>query len=173
MSKDVSRTDSSGSTTVDIPQQYPRIAAMMERLSIECSIQPEEDFRYDIAEIVENMLAGESPEEVFARQDAGSLASKDFLNHPFLLHKDGITWKRSTMGSVFPFYALLRVTDISTGETRVINTGGATCIAVLDALVVRGYLDEEKGLMFVEKPTAAGFSVVMIRPVPVPAGKRS
>lgn len=170
MANAVSKTESDGTTTVAIPDAYPRIAAMMQRLSLETSVGENDDFRYDIAEIVENILNADTDAELFERQEIGSIASKDYTGKPFYLDKSGITWKRSALDGIFPFYALLRVTDMETGEVRVINTGGATCIAVLDSLVMRGYLDEEKGLMFVEKATASGYSVIMVRPVPT--GKR-
>lgn len=153
---------------VAIPAQYPAISRMMQRLALETEITDEDGFRYDIADIIENIVNGETIEDVFARQEAGSLASKDFTNTPFTLDKSRITWKKSNLGgSTFPFFALLRVVD-SDGVERVINAGGATTVAVLDTLTVRGYLDEERTLMFVEKPTASGYSIIMLKPVNVP-----
>lgn len=131
--------------------------------------------------IMESMLAAESEEELFDRQEAGAISSKDFVLRPFRLLPENIQWKKSNQAFVeqggFPFYALITVTDMETGERVVIDTGSPSCISVLSKLVE---FDEEtrpkrsfepfreKGgrpLQFVGKPVASGNTVILLKPV--------
>jgi hypothetical protein len=162
-------TETAG-TLVRMPEgdSFTEIAALVERLKIETQI-PDDEFRADIAAIMENILRADSEEEVFARQEAGGVASKDYVNRPFTLSVEGIQWKLTghafREGGSFPFYAMLKVVDSETGNDMLINAGGATVVAVLDKLARLGALDEPRSLMFVEKPVASGFSVILLRPI--------
>lgn len=160
-------------TDVALPAQFTEMASMIARLQLETQL-PDDGFRVDIASIMENILRADTEEEIFARQDAGSVASKDFTNRPFFLKSSDVTWKMTAAGfreqGAFPFFALLKVRDADTGQDVVVNAGGATVVAVLDKLTRIGALDEERCLMFVEKPVTSGFSVILLRPVKVASG---
>lgn len=153
-----------------LSEQFKNMKSMIDLLKIEVSIG-EQDTSTDIASIMENILSGESEEEVFARQEIGSTATKDYLNKPFALKAEDITWKASLLkgdGFTFPFYALLRVTDIESGEELTLNGGGATFVSVLWKLQQLSAFDGfENGrpLILVGKPTASGQTVVLLKPI--------
>lgn len=164
-------------TTTEVAQKTPQfreIAALVDRLKSETEVTDGE-LKTDVLSIMENILNAESEEEVFERQEAGTVASKDYLNRVFLLDKNGIEWKVTAPAfrdqGAFPFYALLRATDAETEKEVVVSCGGASCVAVLDKLSRIGSLDKSRALMFVEKPVSSGFSVILLRPVNV--GKRA
>lgn len=165
-------TDSvSGTVSTRMPSgdNFAELSALVERLKLETTIGAEDEFRVDIASIMENILRAESEEEVFARQEAGGVASKDYVNRPFTLQVEGIQWKPTGAAfradGAFPFYAMLNVVDSETGNEMLINAGGATVVAVLDRLARLGALDDARSLMFVEKPVASGYTVILLRPI--------
>lgn len=131
--------------------------------------------------IMESMLAAESEEELFDRQEAGAVSSKDFVLRPFRLLPENIQWKNSNKAYIeqggFPFYALITVTDMETGDRVVIDSGSPSVISILSKLVefddpsraVRSFEPHrERGgrpLQFVEKPVSSGYSVILLKPV--------
>ncbi len=134
------------------------------------------------AEIMDRILGadGETPEEIeaaiFAAQDAGTVASKEFLYRPFTLTEDGATLIASTekyanQGGL-PVYYLLRVHALDTGEEVVINAGGRTVVAVITALKEKGVLaryPDGMPLQFIAKSTASDNDVVLLVPWKAPA----
>lgn len=159
------------SQDVATQEQFPGIKTMVQRLEIESSIETNDDgLGTDVASILESILAAGSVEDVFKAQELGTIASKDFLMRPFNLRSEDITWRRSTQGT-FPFYALMRVTDLETGEQVTLNGGGITFVGIIYSLQNKGALDGDgMDLMLWEKSTQSGNSVVLVKPV-VPAPK--
>lgn len=167
-------TDSNSTATVDtieakvIEKKYAHVLNMVTALAEEASVPGASDF--DVDGFMESILSGETDEEVFGAQELASLASKDYLNAPFLLKADGIKWMRSTIAQGFPFYALLMVTDQESGEEVVVNTGGMSSVSVIYRLEELNYFNADEHpdgrlLQFVGKPTSSGNMVVLIKPV--------
>jgi hypothetical protein len=122
-----------------------------------------------VMSIMDNILAAESIDDIFAAQDAGGLtSSKDYLERPFLLGVDGIEWNRSgeqyLKAGNFPFWARLTVIDLEDETERIISCGAPSACTVLRRLEMDDYLSEPMTLKFVGKDAGAG-TVVTIRPV--------
>ena len=160
---------------LQLSEEFRAMKNLIDRLKIETELGSSEGgFRTDVASIMENILRAETEDEVFARQDAGTVATKDYVNRPFRLTPEDVTWKMTgpafREAGAFPFYALIKVTDVQSGDSLILNGGGATFVAVLDRLIQLGGLSgyENEGgrtLMIVEKPVASGFSVLLLKPV--------
>jgi hypothetical protein len=155
-------------TDVAMPAQFAAIQNLMGKLT-EAVNDPEAGSQYDIYSIMDNILAAESEEEVFTRQEAGSTASKDYINRPFTLLAENITWRKTAAAyleqGAFPFYAMCRVHDVNEEEEVVLNGGGASFVAVLSKLQDFGALDGKRQFMLVEKPVASGNTVILVKPV--------
>lgn len=134
-------------------------------------------------EIMNLIQEAETLDEIFAAANAGTLSGQDFTNRPFLLHSDQYEWKRSSAGFIseggFPYYALMRVRDLSDQKEKVISCGGYGFVATLDALSTKGPKDSEKSFLQIcdeqggmplvlrSKTTASGFSVLILEAAPV------
>lgn len=167
------------SQDVEASVALPEIRLLLARLENEARFA---DNRSATASIMESILSADSEEALFERQDAGAVASKDFLNRPFRLRESDIQWKRSAANFVeegaFPFYALLTVTEMATGDRVVLDTGASSVVAVLSKLQdLHGFerYEEEGGrpLQFVGKTVASGRTIVMLMPVVLEAAKRA
>lgn len=173
----------SDSTAVAKPADYSEVRNLLQRLEIESSL--ESDNRQAQLSIIQGLLAAESEEELFERQEAGTISSKDFLGRPFRLLPENIAWKKSASQYVeaggFPFYALLQVTDIEKDEGVVLDAGGYTVVSILDKLM---QFDDEsrpmekrsfepyrgfggRALVFDGKPATNG-TVVLLKPYHIP-----
>lgn len=159
-------------------KEFARVQALMTRLSIEADL-PESNVTTDvILTIMDNMLDAATPEELWAAQEAGATASKDFINRPFTLRTEDVTWKKSSIEgpTSFPFYAMCNVTDLASGETVLLNGGGSSFVAVLSKLQEFEWLDGERAFQLVEKQTGSGKTVILMKPVatvPAPGAKRA
>lgn len=163
----------------DTEDFLPHIRSLIGKLELEATV----DSKSSTYSIMERILAAETEEEIFDAQEAGSIGSKDHTLQPFRLQASGIEWKKSGQVYIdqggFPYYALLHVTDIATGEELVINAGGPSVVSVLSNLLsldgderpiekrpFERYREEGgRPLQFVPKPVASGFSVILLRPV--------
>jgi hypothetical protein len=95
--------------------------------------------------LLEQILAADGFDEIFAAQESGgSTSGQDFTMVPFLLKGEDVQFMQSRMGD-FPFYALLTVTELQSGEQRAVNCGGQTFVTVLYGLREKGYFTTEKG----------------------------
>jgi hypothetical protein len=139
--------------------------------------------------IMENILRAETEEELFERQNAGTISSKDFTLRPFRLLPENIDWKKSNPGYVeqggFPYYVLLRAVTMDDGADVVLDSGSPSVLSILEKLVEfdsedrpiekrafeRFREDGGRPLQFVEKPVASGYSVIMLMPVTVVESK--
>lgn len=129
-----------------------------------------------VLDIMSRILDATDEDAIFAAANAGTKATKMFLNTPFRLPSDGITWKRSAAQFIeqggFPWYALCRVVDLSTGEETTLNGGGLSYITTLYKLWKTGTLtkyDDDGGMPLIleGKPAAKG-SIVLIKPFKMP-----
>lgn len=128
-------------------------------------------------EIMAGIQRATTLDEIFAAANAGTISGEDFTNRPFLLKSDGFEWKRSARQFLqdggFPFFALLRVTEIMTGQEKVIACGGYSFVATLDAISSKGYLeqcDAQGGMpLQIQAKTmkGSGYDVLLLGPAPV------
>lgn len=164
----------------------PEIAMLVRKLDFESQSS---DSRAAALSIMEGMLRAETEEELFERQEAGTVSSKDFILRPFRLLAENVQWKKSSAVLIeqggFPYYALLTVTDMETGTDVVVDSGAPSVISVLSKLLdmdtddrpmekrafERFRADGGRPLQFVEKPVSAG-NVIMLKPVVTEAAKR-
>ena len=152
----------------------PEIRRLLGKLSLEAT--QDNGGRDAAMAIMESILKAETLEEAFDRQEAGTVSSKDFTLRPFRLLPENISWKKSASGYIeqggFPFYALLRVTDMATGDEVVVDSGSPSVISILEkALSLDSFepfrADGGMPLQFVGKPVSSGYSIVMLKPVAV------
>jgi hypothetical protein len=129
-----------------------------------------------VLDIMSRILDATDEDAIFAAANAGTKASKMFLNTPFRLPSNGITWKKSGAQYIeqggFPWYALTRVIDLSTGEEETINGGGLSYVTTLYKLWKTGTLaryDADGGMPLIleGKPAVKG-SIVLIKPFKMP-----
>jgi hypothetical protein len=149
---------------IAVSKDYPALTNMLTIMKMEAASNegnPTDEF---VMDLMEQILSAESPEAVFAAQETGMVSGKDFANRPFYLTSGGISYQRSTIegGSGLPFYALLRVTTIDTGEEVTLNCGGKTFLACLHALNRLDYFQASKefpngrAVVILSKPSPAG-----------------
>lgn len=126
-------------------------------------------------EIMANILASESEEDIFAAANAGTESGKDWgeSQEPFLITDYEV--KRSAPGFIaqggFPFYYLLRVKSLLNGRESVVTCGGYTFVSVMDALDRNGHLAAAQKAhggypMYLTNKTmqGSGFDVLIPRP---------
>jgi hypothetical protein len=120
--------------------------------------------------IMGRILTAASEEEIFAAADAALTSSQDYIQIPFRLKEDGLTARKSTVeeSNGFPYYWIMKVTEIESGEEVTLSCGGASAVATLSALRDNGILAkyEDQGgmpLVFFEKAAKVG-SIVLLRP---------
>jgi len=148
-------------TVVDTFDNHPKLRAMVIALANEVRAADTSNDEF-VMGLLERILSAETPEDIFAAQEnAGSMAGKDFTMRPFLLKEEDILYRASNLEKGFPFYALLKVTELQTGEEVMLNCGGKTFMAVLYGLRESGYFSAEKGGTpegrgFMLKETASG-----------------
>jgi hypothetical protein len=128
---------------LEVRKDYP---AMRSALAVMANEAEQADTSGNVEEFVmdigESVLAAESIEDVFAAQDkSGMIAGKDFVNRPFYLASENITIVKSAKENGFPFYAIMRVIEIATGEEVVLNCGGKTIMPVIFRLQQLGFFD--------------------------------
>lgn len=143
--------------------KHPALRDMVRVMALEAEVSGADKSDDFVMDVMENILQADSVEDIFAAQESGMISGKDFTARPFYLSTDGISIVRSNIeGGGLPFYALLRVTEIATGEEVALNCGGKTFMAVLHALMKKDYFD-------VTDENPLGRSVVIIG-TPSPAG---
>lgn len=129
-----------------------------------------------VMDIMSRILGATDEDAIFAAANAGTIATKHFLNTPHRLPSTGITWKKTAAQYIetggFPWYALTRVIDLSTGEEKTLNGGGISYITTLYKLWKVGILakhDDDGGMPLIleGKPAARG-TVVLVKPFKMP-----
>jgi hypothetical protein len=122
-----------------------------------------------IRQIMESILGADTEEAIFAAANQSTTATKNFLDRPFLLRGEDIQWKESAeiyrSGKGFPWYTLLKITDLQTGEALTLNGGGWTFVFCLYRLQqINAFANHEpNGMPMVlrAKPASSGYSVVL------------
>lgn len=168
--------------TGDVAIKQNLVRHMVDVLKMEASLDTADgksspaDFVYDI---MDDILSAETEEGVYEAQEAGTTASKNFVGIPFRLREDDIAWRYSGMFDPtaervgFPFYAVVKVTRLDTGEEETISGGGTTFVASLFRLRELGVFSEHedaggKPLVITSKRTGAGYDVLFLKPYPLP-----
>lgn len=130
-----------------------------------------------ILEIMSGILNADSEDAIFAAANAGTTSGKDFIDNPFMLKSEAIQWKKSAAAfqeqGGFPFYALMRVMDMMTGELRVLNCGGLSFLTTLWKLAQLGVIaqyDDNGGmpLVLTEKAASSGYTVLLLKKYQMP-----
>lgn len=127
-------------------EQYkplPALRAMMQQLAIEASLDANDVATDFVMELMESILNAESAEDIFAAQKSGMMSGKDFAGRPFYLTSDNIQVRRTAFTETkgVPFYFMLKVTEIATGDEIVVNCGGQTFLAAMQGLRNIDYFD--------------------------------
>lgn len=159
-----------------VAERYPSLVIMANRLAEQAEANAGIDNQAIQMSIVGRMLEAEDEEALFALQNAGTVAAQDHLNTPFRLKKDGITVKKSTLAdSSLPWYVLLDVTDLASGDAFTINTGAPSVIGILDKLVQwddmgRGSFSDWDGqggraFQFIGKGMSGGNTLIHLMPL--------
>lgn len=135
--------------TVAVRDTFPALTSMMHSLFDEAppGDSAEGDKDAFVMRVMEDILTAESFDDVFAAQEQGMVAGKDFTGRPFYLRGDDIQIRPSTITGPggFTHFAIFRVTEIATGETVTVNCGGKSFMAALFRLRDLGYFLPEKG----------------------------
>lgn len=162
--------------TVD-HSRFEALYGMVQRLKLEASLEDGDrgdaiDFQMSI---VEAILSGETEEEIFQSQEAGGTSGQDFVNRPFRVIADDITFVQTGIKSstTFPFYVRMRVVEVATGEEDTITCGGFTIVPVLFALREKGFINNEvpKALSFKATQTRTGNTRLTLVPFTEPKPK--
>lgn len=155
---------------VAIREDYTHVHQMLSRLSIEASLESNEQSAREIQlSIMEQILSAETEEDVYAAQEAGTTGTKDFVGIPFRVREADIAWRRSGVeGGGFPYYAVLNATRLDTGEAITLSGGGITFVAALDRLLSLDTFraheeDGGKPLIITSKTTGKGYEVLMLK----------
>lgn len=158
------------------------LRSMVLRLKAETDLEAAEgvsaeDFVFDI---VESILAAETEEDIFEAQSSGAESGKEFVNRPFLLTEENLRFMKSRLvePGKLPFYALMDVTEIATGNEYTMTCGGISVVSVLFALREKGFLSAERypngrPLVLQPKDTASGFVRLEIQPFKLPEPQAS
>ena len=174
------------SQDVAVSESHVHLREMIRALSLEVTILPEEQANTEFAmEVMNSVLSAESFSEVFESQEVGMVSGKDFIDRPFLLKAEDITWRQTSeeymKKGAFPFWAILNVKELETGEEVTLDTGGQTLMAALFRLQKLGYFDpstnpdytvEGAPLKIAGRSVASGNTVLFLRPVKLAAPSR-
>lgn len=114
-----------GTQDLVIPD-LPRVREMMRHLQriTEASLGADAKLQ-----IMESILSAEDEDALFGAQEASLVASKEYVDHPFrLMGAEDIQWRRARPEYVeqggSPFWAIISVTDMETGQRVVLDAGG-------------------------------------------------
>lgn len=124
-------------------KQYPNLVNLLHTLRDETTVDEDQDADEFVMGLMEQILSAETIDDIFAAQEAGAKAGKDFTNRPFLLKGENLAFRRSRLKTGFPFYAVMTVTEIATGDEVQLTCGGKTFMAVVTALRDRGYFNDD------------------------------
>jgi len=124
-------------------KDLPMVRRMLQQLAMEASVDSTDLADDFVMQLLEGILNAESAEEIFEAQSNGMVSGKDFAGRPFYLSSDNIQVKKTafTDGQGLPFYFILKVIAIDTGDEVILNCGGKTFMAVLQGLRNIDYFD--------------------------------
>jgi len=131
----VEETDKTNDGELVQEKDYPALRHMMQILTMEAESAPDDNADEFVMSLMEKILSATTPEEIFAAQDSGMRSGQDFAGRPFYLAAQDISIRRSSIQEGgLPFYAMVKVTEIATGEEHVLNCGGKTFMSTLHGL---------------------------------------
>lgn len=149
------------------------INAFYSKLALEAVLVENEGGEGFADEIIRNVLAAETEEDILDAGDVGTLATKEFINTPFRLRDDHMEVRKSTLTDEDgkkknPFFLLMDVTEIATGEDVTLNCGARTVmtqfVSLRDSGVLKRYEDEGgMPLVITTKSTKGGNEVLVLR----------
>lgn len=152
---------------------FPHLAGMVRDLNGR-AIAREETGESIATQIMEQILAADTFEDLFRAQEAGTVAGKNYTDRPFILRPENVEWRRSRDVFIeaggFPFFFFARVQDVETGDEIVINCGGQTVVAMMYKLTTspQYWTDAPDGRMFSLRSNSAAesdFEYLTIHPV--------
>lgn len=177
-----------------VNEDHPALRMMIRALALQSSFDDSASADDFAMRVMEGVLQAETEQDVYDAQEVGMTAGKDFTDRPFFLYEEDISWKRSAEAYIsqkaFPFYAILNVTEIDTGEVVTLDCGGKAFVSALYRLTQMDNPDpfdldkypNGKPLQIKAKPVPAG-TVLFLKPVnlaaprivpdPVPNGKKT
>lgn len=128
---------------IDDEKPLPALRAMIRQLSIEAALDASDISTDFVMELMEQILNSNSAEEIFASQESGMKSGKDFCGRPFYLASQNIQVRRTTFTEAkgVPYYFVMKVVEVATGEEVVLNCGGQTFLAVMQGLRNIDYFD--------------------------------
>lgn len=151
---------------IEPASNYQQVIMDMTRsLSALAEVQQDIGTQDFVWQIMASVVESESIEDMFAAMEIGLKSSKDFLDTPFELSADGISWRKSTVAgdNGYPYYAVLDIFNLTTGEKETIAAGGMTTVAAIYKMQTAGWLNEPRGFVFKGKVAGNG-TVVLIQP---------
>lgn len=152
---------------------------LLKRLALNATIDDRSSAQFAI---MDQILSATTLDDLLKAADAGTLSGQDFTGKPFLLHSDNVEWHRSAMNYIgdggFPYYALLRVRDLTSQAERVVSCGGFGFVATLETMLRLGIIqkyDEQGGmpLQLRGKKTASGYDVLLLEPAAIVANVKA
>lgn len=168
-------------TTVVDPRQsnYDAVAVMIRELKAKTVLQEDaEGVRNDfLMELMAGILNADSVDALYAAQNPnegnGLVASKEFLDVPFIIESDNITWRLSDEkyqknNGGLPFYAILNVKKMEDNTPVAVDAGGLTVVTSLFTMQKKGWLDAPRGMKFVGHEGSNGTYITLL-PVALPA----
>ena len=145
-------------------ETHPALVTMIRQMKASAAMVTQSgDF---VMDLMEKILQADTFEDIFDAAESGMISGKDFAGRPFVVASaDAVQIRPSnkTENGGFPFYAVLNVTEIATGEETVINCGGKTFMPTLWALLTKGYFEEERALTILSVPSDAG-AYLLLKP---------
>lgn len=133
------------STEIDV-RRRDALREMVLALTAETALDATDRTSADdfVLDIVESILSAETEEDIFEAQEAGTVSGKDFLNIPFRLLEEELSFVRVAeeyrSPTTLPFYARMTVARLDNGEWETISCGGNSVVSVLFALRKTGAL---------------------------------
>jgi len=153
-------TDSATDTVAEYGTMHPALRSMVLNMAAEVREASGEAADEFVLDLMNDILQADTFDAIFAAQEKGTVSGQDFTMRPFTLREENISYRKSSKGvntGGFPFYALMKVTDMQTGDELSVNCGGKTFMAVLYALQTKGYFAEApEGRSFMLKATESG-----------------
>ena len=144
----------------------------LDKMKLDVSMGPDDDGGvFGVQDsIAEKILLAETEEEIFEAVNAGTLATKEFLDTPFLLQGFGVRGSnlRNEQGEITGtgFYLLLKVKDLEENVERVLNSGAQSLMATVWRLSELGILSDTKKypdgypMILSGKPSAGGTVII-------------
>lgn len=174
-------------STQDLADVFPHLTAMIRAMEARTVFQEATGADF-VKQIMEGILSAESFDDVFDAQTSGMTSGKDMDSRPFYIRSvEDIEWKKSALNAGnadrFPYYAMVKATEIATGEEVIFNCGGATFVPTLWRLSEGrngvSYFEEDenkypngRALVIQSVPSPAG-AYLLLKPYKVPAAPTS